>query len=347
VVLLFSGVAAEDRSSKPVNKELKELKDKIESARQLSRKMLADRLKELKRNQDELSVQMDNLAGEFRQLQGNISDKGKEVGKKNQLIKGDVDKLQEKHEDLARRLDRVIRKLEDYSSVQDLKTKEGRNRAELGDQGRKMLRRLTAAAKKELDKGGETNDVSEQKKALGEAAEKEGEVAKWLDDLAKHFKAHKEGRHGEVVKISKEIRGNTDPDIRARLEGRYNRLEQLYNLADMAPEQIRDWLANVELPGNPGMREGVDDRTDGIINDTKENLDEIQPRQPKGGTRVEYDDEAAYSYFWALREHPQHGEEAKAYLALLKKELLKDGKTEGDIKKLQEEAGDEPEKNQP
>src|SRR5205085_1881134 len=96
-------------------------------------------------------------------------------------------KIGEAQAALDRKLEAARDALRQNANEQDLLTKEGRAAARDADDAVAMLKQPTPSAADALQRAAGSKAAGEQQKSLGEAANKQGQLAAALEQAAKHY----------------------------------------------------------------------------------------------------------------------------------------------------------------
>jgi hypothetical protein len=264
--------------------ELAVLSAEVGRALALLRKPLADSRRELAERTPALSEFLADLARKAEGLR-NASEELHEAPASRALetLKTEAGLVLARQVRLGTPLDQVRALLRADANQQDLSAPEGRERARDADDALELLQEPPVRAAAALREASEAKDVNGLKRAGQVAALQQGELARRLEQLARHYalRAAEPGlRDAGAMARSRESLRETEKNAGTRdaLNSRYAKAEQLAQLHGKTPEAL---LAHLEkaLGANPAMRRELSRISEGLLNGATQNLADAGERE--------------------------------------------------------------------
>ncbi|MCX7050105.1 MAG: hypothetical protein NTX50_32050 [Candidatus Sumerlaeota bacterium] len=174
----------------------------------------------------------------------------------------------EKQENVNTRLETATDAIRHDANLQDLATKDGRERARDADDALAMLRQPPPKAKDLLNQAADSPEAQAQKEARKDLLDKAVDQQKQLDDALKTIAQHYENlEKGNADDTRQALRKAEEQlGIQQAMNDQYKQAERLAELAAKSPEELKPALEK-ELKTNQPMREELGEIADKAVAD--------------------------------------------------------------------------------
>ena len=276
------------------------LSAEVSRALELLRKPLADVRRELAGRTPALSEFLADLARKAEALNKESAElHASPASRSRDALNTDAGLALARQVGLGTQVAQVRALLRVEANQQDLSIPEGRERARDADDALALLQEPPVRAEAALREASEAKDVDGLRRAVQVAALQQGELARRLEQLARHYAlrdaddalrdADKMARSRESLRETEKSAGTRDA-----LNSRYARAEQLAQLHGKPPEVL---LAHLEkaLGENPAMQRELSRIAEGLLNGATQKLAEARDREGAVAESLEKSEGAAPS----------------------------------------------------
>jgi len=215
----------------------------------------------LKESEEALAQAREQLAGATPKLQDMMAGLGRGARELEKAAREmaadenrqpDLPKLAAKQQELNRQLEELTTELRRDANVQDMSTKEGRERARDADDVTAIVRDPAAKAVADEDHAMTAKDAPQKKDDLNDAAGQNKKIAETMEQGASHYANLEKGKADdtrEALRAAEE-----DLGIKTGLDDQYALAEKLGEMANESPEDLLKKL-EAELARNAVMRQ--------------------------------------------------------------------------------------------
>lgn len=178
-------------------------------------------------------------------------------------------KLLGRQRDLNQQVNDLKDALRRDANVQDVTSKDGRDRSRDADDAVAMLREPPVKAEDALREATTARQSANQERALNAAAQQQQKLADVLQQLAKHYQELEAGRTPESRTALR--RAEEELGIKSGLDSEYTKAETLASMMQKTPEEMLRELEK-ELARNEVMRKELDHIADSTLDDARNKL---------------------------------------------------------------------------
>ena len=268
------------RTLVPVAGPLEQLHEEIKEVRDQSAEDLDKARKTLQIAAPKLSERLENLAQVVKRLEKETIAVAESVTKGKEAKIDKARELLGEQEKLNQRIEHVKESLRRDANAQDMKQKEGRERARDADDAVAMLENPPRDAKNALEESTANIDPEQQHASLDTAVHNQNELTEALNQLAEHY-GNLENGEGEKTRAGLREK-EEELGIKERLDEQFAALEQALELVNMSPsEQIK--VLEEKLKDNPVMQEELRNIAEATLDDAKDELAQEMAQKGESG----------------------------------------------------------------
>ncbi len=199
-------------------------------------------------------------------------------------IQADADALLDEQQQLNEHLDTIRDSLRRDADIQNLSDEEGRERARDADDAIAMLRRLPPKAEDLLAQAARSRQADTQKHALEQAVSQQEKLNEALDLITEHYENLESGDAEQTRLALRQT--EQDSDFARNLDGRYGRLDELAQMLQESPDQLKALLEK-ELIQNPPMQDELAQIVDSTIQQAARGIEDMADREDHISQRLD------------------------------------------------------------
>jgi len=202
-------------------------------------------------------------------------------------------------ERLNDRLDTVRDSIRRDANVQDLAEAEGQERARDGDDALAMLRQPPPKAEDMLRQASASVQPQAQAHALDQAEEQQEKLQENLELIGKHYANLESGSPEQTRAMLRQMEEQLG--LRQPIDEQYQRIDQMAQMAQIAPEQLRRML-EAELALNRAMQQELAQIAQNTLNNALERMEGAVEQEGKLSEKVD-------AIAQEQQEHPERPEQ--------------------------------------
>lgn len=196
----------------------------------------------------------------------------------------DAADLLDEQQQLNEHLDTIRDSLRRDANIQNLSDEEGRERARDADDAIAMLRQPPPKAEDLLAQAADSRQPDAQKHALEQAAAQQEKLNEALDLITQHYENLESGDAEQTRLALRQT--EKDSDFAQNLDGRYERLDELAQMLQESPDELKALLEK-ELVQNPPMQDELAQILDSTIQQAARGIEEMADREEHISERLD------------------------------------------------------------
>ena len=218
-----------ERKPTPLGEDFTELKAALTDANRKAQPALAEARKTLGELAPKISEMAEGLARAAEQMESTTREEQAQVPESGMAPQSDKPaELLARQQDLGQQVDALKDALRRDANVQDMGAETGRATARDADDAVALLADPPGKAEDALRESAKTPQAATRKQAMANAANHQQELAKRLNQLAKHFDAAEKGMTEELAQSREELReAEEELGIKSGLDEEYRKAEEL------------------------------------------------------------------------------------------------------------------------
>jgi len=198
--------------------------------------------------------------------------------------RADAAGLLDQQQQLNEHLDTIRDSLRRDADIQNLSDEEGRERARDADDAIAMLRQPPPKAEDLLAQAARSLQADSQKHALEQAVSQQEKLNEALDLITEHYENLESGDAEQTRLALRQT--EQDSDFAQNLDGRYGRLDELAQMLQESPDELKALLEK-ELIQNPPMQDELTQIVDSTIQQAARGIEEMTNREEHISERLD------------------------------------------------------------
>ena len=198
--------------------------------------------------------------------------------------RADAAGLLDQQQQLNEHLDTIRDSLRRDANIQDLSKEQGRERAHDADNATAMLRQPPPKAEDLLAQAALSTQADSQEHALEQAVSQQEKLNEALDLITEHYENLEAGNPEQTRLALRQT--EQDSDLAQNLDGRYDRLDELAQMLQESPDQLKALLER-ELVQNPPMQDELAQIVDSTIQQAAQGIEEMANREDHISQRLD------------------------------------------------------------
>jgi len=201
---------------------------------------------------------------------------GRADGQKPEKTRTDAAGLLGEQQQLNEHIETIRDSLRRDANIQDLSDEEGRQRARDADDATAMLRQPPPKAEDLLAQAAESRQADAQKHALEQAVSQQAKLNEALDLITQHYENLEAGNADQTRLALRQT--EQDSDSAQNLDGRYGRLDELAQMLQESPDELKALLEK-ELIQNQPMQAELAQILDSAVRQAAHGIEEMADRE--------------------------------------------------------------------